>query len=66
MGDVEVRQWGPGVYAAYVDFGGPYPDFVGTEMTRDLARRTGERVRDQEGMGAGDDGGQGADRGGQD
>lgn len=48
MGDVIVRQWGPQVYAAYLDLGAAYPVFVGTAQTRDAADRWGRYVLSDE------------------
>lgn len=42
MSEVIVRQWGPDCYAAYVNRGEQYPDFVGTESTREDADRLGQ------------------------
>ena len=44
MTDVLVRQWGPGCYATYINRGGTYPDFVGTEATRGEAEDLGRSL----------------------
>lgn len=44
MGDVLIRQWGPGNYAAFVVTGAKYPTFVGIEPTRAMAREFAESV----------------------
>lgn len=52
MSDALVRQWGPNCYAAYVVGDGPYPDFVGTAETRELAIDLAESCCAASGVGA--------------
>ncbi len=42
MSEVIVRQWGPDCYAAYVVRSGAYPEFVGTDETREGATELAE------------------------
>jgi hypothetical protein len=44
MTGVLSRQWGPRTFAAYVDLGGRYPEFVAVEETEEEALETARRA----------------------